>query len=48
VNFKTPFMQKNLFRVLVVDDDIDLLMLLERKLQQNGYVVESAVSLSEA
>ena len=41
-------MQKNVSRVLVVDDDIDLLMLMERKLQQNGYVVESAVSLSEA
>lgn len=41
-------MQKNLSKVLVVDDDIDLLMLMERKLQQNGYVVESAVSLSEA
>lgn len=41
-------MQKKVFRVLVVDDDIDLLMLMERKLQQNGYVVESAVSLSEA
>jgi DNA-binding response OmpR family regulator len=41
-------MQKNAFRVLVVDDDIDLLMLMERKLQQNGYLVESAVSLSEA
>ena len=41
-------MQKNAFRVLVVDDDIDLLMLMERKLQQNGYIVESAVSLSEA
>lgn len=38
----------NTLRVLVVDDDIDLLMLLERKLQQNGYIVESAVSLSEA
>lgn len=41
-------MQKNAFRVLVVDDDIDLLMLMERKLQQSGYIVESAVSLSEA
>lgn len=41
-------MQKNALRVLVVDDDIDLLMLMERKLQQNGYVVESAVSLPEA
>lgn len=35
-------------RVLVVDDDIDLLMLLERKLQQSGYKVESAVSMAEA
>lgn len=35
-------------RVLVVDDDIDLLMLMERKLQQHGYKVESAVSLAEA
>ena len=35
-------------RVLVIDDDIDLLMLMERKLQQQGYKVESAVSLSEA
>ena len=41
-------MLKNAFRVLVVDDDIDLLMLLERKLQNFGYVVESAVSLAEA
>lgn len=35
-------------RILVVDDDIDLLMLMERKLQQYGYRVESAVSLAEA
>lgn len=35
-------------RVLVVDDDIDLLMLMERKLQQSGYLVESAASLAEA
>ena len=35
-------------RVLVIDDDIDLLMLMERKLQQQGYKVESAVSLAEA
>jgi DNA-binding response OmpR family regulator len=41
-------MQKNVFRILVIDDDIDLLMLMERKLQQSGYIVESAVSLSEA
>jgi DNA-binding response OmpR family regulator len=41
-------MQKKVSRVLVVDDDIDLLMLMERKFQQNGFVVESAVSLSEA
>jgi DNA-binding response OmpR family regulator len=41
-------MVKNALRVLVIDDDIDLLMLLERKLQQQGYKVESAVSLAEA
>ena len=41
-------MLKNAYRVLVVDDDIDLLMLLERKLHNLGYIVESAVSLSEA
>ncbi len=35
-------------RILLVDDDIDLLMLLERKLQQNGYLVESAASIPEA
>lgn len=35
-------------KVLLVDDDIDLLMLLERKLQQAGYYVESAASLPEA
>ncbi len=41
-------MANNTVRVLVVDDDIDLLMLLERKLQQQGFNVESAVSLTEA
>ncbi len=41
-------MANNALRVLVIDDDIDLLMLLERKLQQQGYRVESAVSLAEA
>lgn len=35
-------------RILLVDDDIDLLMLLERKLQRNGYIIESAASLPEA
>lgn len=35
-------------RIVVIDDDIDLLMLMERKLQQHGYKVESAVSLAEA
>ena len=33
---------------MVVDDDIDLLMLLERNLQKQGYFVETAVSLPEA
>ena len=35
-------------RVLVIDDDIDLLMLLERRLDKEGYVVETAASLPEA
>jgi DNA-binding response OmpR family regulator len=35
-------------RILVIDDDIDLLMLLERRLRQENYEVETAVSLSEA
>jgi DNA-binding response OmpR family regulator len=35
-------------RILIVDDGIDLLMLLERKLKQEGYETETAVSLAEA
>lgn len=35
-------------RILIVDDDIDLLMLLERQLKHYGYETETAVSLSEA
>src|SRR6476469_2044563 len=35
-------------RILLVDDDIDLLMLLERKLQNSGYLIESAASMPEA
>ena len=35
-------------RVLVVDDDIDLLMLLERRLVREGFAVETAASLPEA
>lgn len=35
-------------RVLVIDDDIDLLMLLERRLEREGYAVETAASLAEA
>lgn len=35
-------------RILVVDDDIDLLMLLERRLLKEGYAVETAASLPEA
>ncbi len=35
-------------RILLVDDDIDLLMLLERKFQKSGYVIESAASMPEA
>jgi DNA-binding response OmpR family regulator len=35
-------------RILLVDDDIDLLMLLERKLQKSGFIIESAASMPEA
>ena len=35
-------------RILIIDDDIDLLMLLERRLDKEGYCVEAAASLSEA
>ncbi|HEX8314833.1 MAG TPA: response regulator [Flavisolibacter sp.] len=35
-------------RILLVDDDIDLLMLLERKLQKSGFIIESAASMAEA
>ena len=40
--YKTPK------RILVIDDDIDLLMLVERRLKQDQFEVETAVSLSEA
>lgn len=35
-------------RILIVDDDIDLLMLLERQLKKEGYETETAISLPEA
>ena len=35
-------------RILIVDDDVDLLMLLERKLLKQGFDVETAVTLHEA
>ena len=35
-------------RILLVDDDVDLLMLLERILMKAGYVVDAAASLPEA
>ena len=34
-------------RILIIDDDIDLLMLLERSLVKEGYRVEAAASLPE-
>lgn len=40
--------KETMYRILLVDDDIDLLMLLERRLQKEGYVVETAASLAEA
>lgn len=41
-SLKTPM------RLLIIDDDLDLLMLLERSLLKEGYVVETAASLPEA
>ncbi|HVK96465.1 MAG TPA: response regulator [Flavisolibacter sp.] len=35
-------------RLLIIDDDVDLLMLLQRILQKEGYIVETAASLPEA
>jgi DNA-binding response OmpR family regulator len=40
--------EKHQKRILIIDDDIDLLMLLERRLSQEGYRIESAASLPEA
>jgi DNA-binding response OmpR family regulator len=39
---------QELHRILLVDDDIDLLMLLERRLVKEGFVIETAASLLEA
>jgi DNA-binding response OmpR family regulator len=39
---------ENVKRLLIIDDDIDLLMLLERRLIKEGYIVEAAASLPEA
>ena len=43
-----PVEKHNAKKILLVDDDIDLLMLLERKLQKTGYIIESAASMPEA
>jgi len=40
--------EKHPKRILIIDDDIDLLMLLERSLVKEGYWVEAAASLPEA
>jgi len=40
--------KENVKRLLIIDDDIDLLMLLERRLLKEGYKVEAAASLPEA
>ncbi|RYY82592.1 MAG: response regulator [Chitinophagaceae bacterium] len=36
------------YRIFIIDDDIDLLMLLERRLTAAGYLVESAATIEEA
>jgi DNA-binding response OmpR family regulator len=40
--------KNNTKRLFIIDDDLDLLMLLERRLQKEGYEVETAASLTEA
>lgn len=40
--------QENPKRILIVDDDLDLLMLLDRRLKKEGYEIETAASLPEA
>ena len=35
-------------KILIIDDDLDLLMLLERNLLKEGYEVETAANLPEA
>lgn len=35
-------------RILIVDDDVDFLMLLERRFAREGFIVETAASLPEA
>ena len=40
--------RENTKRILVIDDDLDLLMLLERRLLKEGFEVETAASLDEA
>ena len=39
---------KNAKRIMIIDDDLDLLMLLERSLVREGYEIETAASLPEA
>jgi DNA-binding response OmpR family regulator len=40
--------RENPKRILIIDDDLDLLMLLDRRLQKEGYEIETAASLQEA
>ena len=39
---------KNIKRLLIIDDDLDLLMLLERRLLKEGYEIETAAHINEA
>lgn len=39
---------KNIKRLLIIDDDLDLLMLLERRLSKEGYEIETAAHIKEA
>jgi DNA-binding response OmpR family regulator len=45
---KPDFVKEKGTSILIIDDDLDLLMLLERNLSSEGHLIETAASLAEA
>jgi DNA-binding response OmpR family regulator len=45
---KSEFVKEKGISILIIDDDLDLLMLLERSLSAEGHTIETAASLTEA